>query len=429
MTRLGFVAIARPTFDTVAAAAVADAAYAVAATSFDLRGSPYLLMDVDSVAAAAAELAGSDAVILVQSTFTDSTLPGAIADAVPATPIILWGIPEPRTGRRLALNSLCGINLAAHHLVGRGVDARWVYERPEHESVEAALHNALARSPGRAPLPTGPFGDELANALATLSDKTIGVIGEHPTGFEPCGYGPGDLARAGGVSVDRAGLAALFDTARRASAERDGAVSAMAGIGALDAAAVRRSVQLHAALTQLSAERGWDAVATRCWPECFDDYGSAACTAQSLLTDSGIPATCEADVLGAATALAFQRMTGGPAFVADLVDVDRNDGTAAFWHCGIAPPSMAHPGEPIEAAGHPNRGLPLINQFRLRPGRVVVGRISRTGAIWHTTGEVLDRPRPYHGTSAVVRLDIDVDELLAAVITNGLDHHYALAYL
>ncbi|NIX18424.1 MAG: hypothetical protein GWN07_00595, partial [Actinobacteria bacterium] len=54
-----------------------------------------------------------------------------------------------------------------------------------------------------------------------------------------------------------------------------------------------------------------------------------------------IPATCEADVFGALTALLLQEVYGGAVLVADLVDVDRDDGTAAFWHCGIGPRSMA----------------------------------------------------------------------------------------
>jgi hypothetical protein len=429
MTRLGFLAIGRSTFDTTAAGILAQAAFVSASASFEVVGSAALLTDVESVAAATRELGEVNAVVIVQATFTDSTLPGAVADVVSGLPLILWGIPEERRGARLLLNSLCGINLAAHHLSARGVDVRWLYEFPGGSEAGGALGAAVSAAPDRAPLPEGPFDAELSAAISALSDRTIGLVGDHPAGFEPCGYAASDLQRAGGVRVDRIELPDLFERARRAEASTSPIVEAMVGLDQLDSNAVRRSLQLHAALADLGAVRRWDAVATRCWPECFDDYGAAACTAQSLLVDGGIPATCEADVLGAATALAFQEMTGGPAFVADLVDIDRLDGTAAFWHCGIAPSAMAHPDEPVVGARHPNRGLPLINQFRLRPGRVVVGRISRTGVVWHTTGEVLDVPRPYHGTSGVVRLDMGAEPFLAAVMTNGLDHHYALAYV
>lgn len=429
MTRVGFVAIGRPTFDVAAATSLAGEAWETARSMFDVVGGPEPNLDHDAARRAGESLGPIDALVLAQATFTDSGLPAAVAAAVPDTPVVLWGFPEKRTGGRLRLNSLCGINLAAFRFVAQGLAFRWLYEHPVTEDGSNALRHAVSAPGPVAPLPTGPLTDLFDGAIRSLAGRTIGLIGDHPNGFEPCGFTDADLRLSGGVAVERVELLRLFEAARSAEPSRHPLIDRMEGIGLLDDLAVEQARRLHRGLDALRTGHGWDAIATRCWPECFDEWGSAACTAQSLMSDSGVPATCEADVLGAATALALQEMTGGPALVADLVDVDRADGTVAFWHCGIAPPSMAHPDEPITAMGHPNRGLPLINQFRLRPGRIVVGRISRTGAVWHTTGEVLDRPRPYHGTSAVVRLDVPPEDFLESVMSNGLEHHYGMAYL
>ena len=61
---------------------------------------------------------------------------------------------------------------------------------------------------------------------------------------------------------------------------------------------------------------------------------------------TGIPTGCEADALGTLTTLLLQEAAGTPAFMADLVDIDTD--SAVFWHCGLAPLSMADPDRPAE---------------------------------------------------------------------------------
>ncbi len=44
------------------------------------------------------------------------------------------------------------------------------------------------------------------------------------------------------------------------------------------------------------------------------------------------------------------------------------------------------------------------------------------------TGEMLDEPLPFSGTSGVVRLDVAADTALDAIMGHGLEHHYGIAY-
>jgi L-fucose isomerase-like protein len=157
---------------------------------------------------------------------------------------------------------------------------------------------------------------------------------------------------------------------------------------------------------------------------------AAACAAQGMLAASGTPATCEADVLGAVTAVALEAAAGRRAFVADLVDA-AEDGTVAFWHCGQAAPDLAHPDEPIGSTVHPNRRRPLLHEFRLRPGRITIARLGHGDGGLRLAlggGEILDAPRPFTGTAAVARPDTPADELVATVLAEGLDHHYGLVH-
>lgn len=438
--RAGVVAVGRPTFDVAEARRVTAAAFdAIAATGWDVTGIPEPALDADGVAEATDALGAVDLLVVVQATFTDSTLPVGAAATVPGVPVLLWGIPEARTGQRLKLNSLCGINLAAFALARLGRDYRWLYRFPEDAAIAEALRRAAepVTGPDAAVATPSDADREAAARLADLLSSTrIGLVGTHPTGFEPCGFEISELDAVGSPAVEGVELDLLFETGRAAADDRirDDVASfadRLDGLEDLDPAGVEATTRIHAGLADLISGRGWAGVATRCWPECFTEFGGAACAGQARLGDDRTPGTCEADVFGTLTAIVLQEAADAPVLVADLVDVDPDDGTAAFWHCGIAPLGMAHPDDRPEAQVHPNRGLPLLNQFRLKPGVVTIARLSRSRGRMRITvgrGEVLDRPRPYWGTSGVVRPEGSAADLLDVVMAEGLEHHYGLVH-
>ena len=116
------VGVARPTFDVQAATEEADAARAVLADeSFTIVAPDELLSDPAQLPSVLRGLddARPDLVVVLQATFADA---GAIIRLAEHTdvPFVVWSFPEPRTGGRLRLNSLCGANLAAFSLRRRG---------------------------------------------------------------------------------------------------------------------------------------------------------------------------------------------------------------------------------------------------------------------------------------------------------------------
>jgi L-fucose isomerase-like protein len=438
--RTGVIALGRPTFDVAAAAPWAESAFAaVARVADEVAGSAELAMDVDAVAAGAEGLGEIDVLVVLQATFTDGTLHAAAVHTHPDVPVVLWAFPEARTGDRLRLNSLCGINLGGFTLADR--DLRWLYVSPEDERVDDELRTVLAGPPApiaaRALPPPDPADVARAEGLMSrLGEYRIGTIGDHPDGFGPCGFSDVELAATGDPVIDRVELADLFAAAgipveSEVAALQRQVAARLSGLSSLDGGAVEASLRLHLGLRSLSSDRGWDAVATRCWPECFTEMGGAACAAQGMLDDSGIPATCERDVFGALTALVLQDAAGSSPFVADLVDLEFADDTAAVWHCGIAPLAIAHPDDVPAAAVHPNRNLPLLHQFRLRPGRVTIARFNRSRNGVRLTvggGEILDRPRPFSGTSAVLRPDCGARALFDTLMSERLEHHYGIVH-
>ena len=382
-----------------------------------------------------------DVVMVLQGTFCDSSMIVAIADRLDV-PIVVWSFPEARTGGRLRLNSLCGANLAAYVLRRRGNAAEFVHADPATAGaavrVERALELAAAAEPAPPAVPVGAVTDtELGRRIVSMfSGDRIGVIGEPPPGFEPCDGDPVRLHELTDIDVDNVSIDVLFehadaveDPVRQAATRR--VRDSMSVDDDVAAAGLDESVALYGGLRRLAADHGWTAVATRCWPECMATYGGAVCTPMAMLTENGIPAVCEADMYGAATALILHHVAGTDPFLADLVDVDDVDDTSVLWHCGVGSTNLADPTVPVVAITHPNRHRALANQFALRPGRVTIARLSQAeGSVRLVIGggEMLRRPRPFQGTCGVLRWDEPVSDVLATILGAGLEHHMGVVY-
>jgi L-fucose isomerase-like protein len=449
--RLGVLALARPTFDVPYAEQVAATAFAtLASLDAELIGSADLLFDAASTEAALEQFEGTelDALLLLQVSFTDSSMTEAIGARYRA-PIILWSFPEERTGGRLRLNSFCGINLAAYALVNAGSRFGYIHRTADDAGavgeIKALLADGVGRQPSqrRQPLPTSGAARAKAAEVATrLHGATVGVIGDHPIGFEPCGYDANELLRVTGIEVERKELPDLFGHSREVdaadvAATRQRATEALGNLDHLDQEALEKSLSLYGGMKTLIREGGWSGIATRCWPECFTEYGGAACSPQSMLIDDGTPGTCEADVYGNVTALLLQAVAGEPSFVADIVEMDTDGDTGVLWHCGLAPLHMApddgsRPGKKLATGTiHSNRAKPLLNEFALRPGRVTLARLSQAGnemALVIGAGTMLDVPLAFSGTAGVVEFDRPAPEVVATIMREGLEHHYGIVY-
>ena len=165
---IGFVPIARPTFDLDLARELTAQVYdQVCAVQYDVVGAQDLVMDGAAVEARIAELAPADIdmVLLLQSTFADSTMALQLARSLSGMPLLLWALPEAQVGGRLRINSFCGINLAGHGLRRAGINYDYIYAEPDDAAALEKLRSfasaarvtsqlAGARTAGWAPTPT-----------------------------------------------------------------------------------------------------------------------------------------------------------------------------------------------------------------------------------------------------------------------------------
>jgi L-fucose isomerase-like protein len=420
--RLGLVPLARPTFDIALATQLVEQVRSrLEQADFSLTGPQTLISSTDEASEAAQELAENppDLLLVLQTTFADSTMVMSLAQRVKA-PLLLWAVPEARTGGRLRLNSLCGINLAAHALTRAGYRYDYVYAEPDDSTaLERVRTLALA---GR--------------ARRLLRQARIGRIGENPDGLDTCDVDRDALKRRFGLEVVQIDLEAVFRDVRTANPQEIAAVlqdlsSKLDDLHRLDQAALRRTLGAYLTLQRLAEEERLDGLAVRCWPEFFTELGCAACGAMSMLSDELTPCSCEADVNGTVTQLVLQWLSGTPAFGTDLVSVDVDEDMVVLWHCGLAPLSMADPATRPRGTIHSNRQLPLLMEFPLRPGRVTIARLSEANGDYRLvvgSGEMLRAPLSFSGTSGVLRFDRPAAEVLDVILKEGLEHHLSLTY-
>lgn len=430
---IALAAIARPTFDVPLAQSVADEVVRmIDRTGAQIGGSgATLIMNAEGAAAAESALRETpfDLLLILQASFADSTMAVALAQVAheAGVPILLWAAPDARDGGRLRLNSLCGINLAGHALHLRGIAYEYLFTQPNDPDAVETIRTLAAA--GR--------------ARRLMRVARIGVVGEHPAGFDTCAYEPDDLTRLVGVEVEPIALAQVLDEARAAPDEArrpflQRAAALASNLGEVDQQSLSGTAGVHAALSANVAKRKLSGVAVRCWPEFFTELGCAACGAMSVLSEAGCPASCEADVNGTVTSLVLQAIADAPAFIADLVSIEPESDTGVLWHCGLAPSSMADEsiGGGIRATVHGNRKLPLLFEFALKPGRVTMARLHRTrdgdGALGYALvvggGEMLRAPRSYSGTSGVVRFDAAARTVLDRIMRMGMEHHLCMVY-
>ena len=425
--RIAFLPFIRKTFDVVfAEELITQARFQLENSGFKLIEPPSPICDLDAVERAIKMLENEpiDLLLVFQATFADSTMVTALSEAI-ETPLFLWSVPEDWTGGRLRLNSLCGINLAGHALTLRKRKFDYGYGLPQDtEIIEKIRILATAGSLKR-----------------QLEGMRFGIVGQHPDGMDSCHVDAPLLTDVFGIELEMIDLQDVFTRVKNVPDNqvveiRQALDHHLDNLAELDQAPLGGTLRVYQVLNDLAHEKNLSGLAVRCWPEFFTQMGCAACGAMSMLSDGflgrvPIPCGCEADINGTITQKMLQILSGQPAFGTDMVGIDTNQNLVALWHCGLAPLSMADPDETPHGTIHSNRNVPLLMDFKLRPGLVTYARLSRASEKLRMvigSGEMINGPKPFSGTAGLLKPFISTSKFLDMLMREGLEHHISLTY-
>lgn len=337
-------------------------------------------------------------------------------------PVILWTLREPVIdGTRLRLNSLTGAFSAANTLRGFGRSFEYVFGSPTEDEVISKIKAAVSAA-------------RLKKAMNCLK---LAQIGHTPQGF---GFGralDAEMIKTFGVTLESIEARELIDKAKAFTAEEiapclEDAKSRICGLESIDAKNVEDFARLYKAYSDYVKDNGIGAISSRCWPDFFTAFGTPVCSVLGILNDLGVSSACEADSYGALSMYAASFLTGKSVFFGDPVSLDEKENTITFWHCGMAPCSMAREDTGACAGLHCNRKIGPTLDFGCKAiDKVTIFRIGRNPdgsfRFFVAKGKAIDKPKQFNGTSIVVETENCSKSVVEKAVSDGWEPHFVIA--
>ncbi len=270
-----------------------------------------------------------------------------------------------------------------------------------------------------------------------------GQIGARPDAFWTCRYDEAALQKLGPTTV----TLDLSEALARSTSLADDAEIVRAALAGQRAAADTSAVaalnllkiaKFEAFLRQWAAERKLDALAIQCWTSLQQNLGICACSAMSRLSDLGIPAACESDILGALSMHALRLATDGPSALADWNNLHNDDDDLVnLWHCGVFPASFGqekprlgtHGILPVAGACAPEQAQGVIELVMKETPLTLFRLAHSTGTGWHALaveGRIEDNSARTFGSYGWCRIP-QLQSLYRDVLLRHFPHHVALA--
>ncbi|GEM87168.1 fucose isomerase [Meiothermus granaticius] len=360
-------------------------------------------------AARAAQAANLDLLLIQHVTFSTGEVFVPLLEL--PIPVGLWALPEVWDRGPLPQNALCGLNLGVSLVGAQGSPAsrigpvKWFYGHVEDPWFQARLELSLGA---------------LRGARVLRSGRVLWLGGTAP------GFFAFETPIETGLMVERASLDELWLALERipdlAVEER---LEALGEPTAYSKEELRPTLRLELALSQLA--QGYDGVALREWPEIPEKTGVMAYSAMARLADQGQVWAAEGDLLGLASMLALNAVSGQPSILLDLSHLSSRG--LMLWHGGEAPKAWTD--GPTRLVPHFNRGVPAVRDMSLRPGAVSGIRLlpDRRAVVY---GGALSGEKGYDGNSGWMTRaswadqDLNPEQFLASWLNHRIPHHMVL---
>ena len=374
-----------------------------------------------------------DGIILGTMTFGDEIAGFKIAEEFRNIPLMVFGTkePEPLPGGFRKSDSFCGTLSLTSGLFRRKIP--FIFGGiifPEEDNFKKTLED-FART---------------CMIVRRFVGARIGLIGSKPERFEPVVFNEAAMVYRFKHRVLHESLLKIIEEARKIKESDEDLIKILeeikstADVSEVPEEALVKMARLEVVLRRLIREKKLSAVAVRCWLEIEQYYGISPCFILGRLTESGMLASCEADVYGALTMLiqySAALESTPPHFIDWTIKHPEHPDIFLAWHCGNAPPILVHPKSKVRIREH-NILYRFVGveksygtgEFRLKPGVVTICRlIERDGEfkMLITKGEVLDMEMNYRGSGGWVRVR-NLNELYETLVKEGFVHHASMIY-
>lgn len=259
----------------------------------------------------------------------------------------------------------------------------------------------------------------------TLRQAQIGLVGEPSDWLVASSPDPATVQQIWGPEIVPLDLAELIRAApeENLQAAVDSLVSAAAEVQEPSGAELADGVRVYAALKELAARYNLNALSVRCF-DLVVDLKTTGCFALSQLTDEGIIAGCEGDLVSTVGMLWAYILLEQVPWMANPAQLDEADNTLWLAHCTV-PRSIV---QGYSLRSHFESGLGVGLQGTLPPGPATLLRIGGVGMdkLWLAEGEILSAGNAENLCRTQVKIRLTRGGRVADLLHAPLGNHLVL---
>jgi len=418
--RIGFVTCVHPFYDLPPVARQREEAIG------ELRraGCEVLAAETPRSPADAVEIAARlrdgaiDVLILFFCTWVAEEIPLALAGELHDVPMLIWALPY--LDKDIPMPSpMSGLVASASNIRRSGKRFVWLIGQVTPAQVEQVVRAAVA----------GKVAGELRRSR-------FGLVGDACPGMLDVAVDEADLERALGATAIHIDLDVLLEGARAASpaeaAAAAGRLRSQAGVCQIDDQALTDNLRFYPALQELVRQNQLDGYCVRCWPELRNQHKLTPCAAHALMSQDGVPNSCEIDLPALITTYVLNRLAGAPAFNFDITALLAEQGAIQFAHCGAAAPSLAGDPSRVTLGVHMRTGTGATVEFPFPEGTATLAKLLRPQdgrlRLFVCRCRVIDSGDDVRGSVATVRPEPSAEAFLDTIMREAVEHHVALVY-
>lgn len=278
----------------------------------------------------------------------------------------------------------------------------------------------------------------ICRVVNCFKNVRIGAIGVRPASFNTVRYSE-KVLESYGVSVEPIDLSEIIDQINSLNDESriKSKISLITnyipfGKSSVPNGSIEKLAKLLITLEDWIDKFEIHAIAFQCWTAIEQFVGIAPCVILSMLSNNGVPAACEVDVLGALSMLLLQQTSMRPSILLDWDNNFRDDPNKCMvFHCSnLAKDLMEDPKLENHASPnfYPDKGFGAVFG-KLKSQKITFARLSTDdleGVIqyYSGTGDITDDKLETFGGYGVVMVP-ELQNLLKNICKCGFEHHFA----
>jgi L-fucose isomerase-like protein len=419
--KIGFITCVHPFYDLPPVARQRQEAI----TELRRTGCEVLAADTPRTVSEAVEIAvrlrdsAIDVVVLFFCTWVAEEIPLALAGELRDVPMLIWALPY--LDKDIPMPSpISGLVASASNIRRSGKQFVWLIGQVTPDQVRQVAGAARA-----------------AKVAGDLRRARFGMVGSACPGMLDVVVDEADLQKALGVTAIHIDLDVLLEAARAASPV-DAAAAAQRVIaqtgGAIEIGeqALVENLRFYPAIRELVRRNQLDAYCVRCWPELRNLHKLTPCVAHALLSQDGIPNSCEVDLPALIATYILNRLAGTPAFNFDITAYLPEQGAIQFAHCGAAAPSLAGNAQLVTLRAHMRTGTGATVEFPFQEGTATLAKLLRPRdgrlRLFVCRCLVVQTGDGVRGSVATVRPEPSAEAFLDTMMRDAVEHHVALVY-